>query len=47
MNDIFAKLTVATALCSLSFTAIASQPTQAATVFWDLEFFDSPSGEPI
>ncbi|MBF2021734.1 MAG: hypothetical protein IGR93_16960, partial [Hydrococcus sp. C42_A2020_068] len=47
MNDIFAKLTVATALCTPSFTAIAAQPTRAATVFWDLEFFDSPSGEQI
>jgi hypothetical protein len=46
MKFILSKTAIASVFSTISAIAIASQPTQAATVFWDLEFFGD-SGEQI
>jgi hypothetical protein len=46
MEFLCQKMAIATIFSTLSAIAMASQPTQAATVFWDLQFLDN-AGEQI
>ncbi|MCU0533151.1 MAG: PEP-CTERM sorting domain-containing protein [Hydrococcus sp. Prado102] len=47
MTNILSNLLVATAFSALSLISIISKPTHAATVFWDLKFFDAATGNSL